>query len=204
MKQIHLIAHLCASSPLLWLVYELGINNGESFGADPTKELIHFLGWISLSLFLALFLFRLIIQLLGRKSLSPIHKIIGLWAIGWAFLHILAYLYLELGFNMELFLSEILTHPYLWVGVTALLLFCVSTTVMLPALRQYLKQKTFILHQFNYLALGCASIHYYWSTKSYNLNAIIYLLFAFSIVAYFLYQRRPLITMREKNRTGKN
>ncbi|WP_035685503.1 sulfite oxidase heme-binding subunit YedZ [Avibacterium paragallinarum] len=189
MKMLRFAVHFGAFCPFLWLIYEIRINNGAYFGADPVKEMIHFLGWLSLSFFLVLFIFRLITQWTNANSLRWLHQPLGLWAITWAFLHILAYLYLELGFDVGLFFNELATRPYLLFGASAFFLFCLAAGVMIPAIRQQLRKKTLLIHQVSYFALVFAAIHYYWSTKSYDLNAVIYLLLSILIFGYWKYQK---------------
>ncbi|CAM3868619.1 ferric reductase-like transmembrane domain-containing protein [Avibacterium endocarditidis] len=178
MKSARFLLHFTAGAPFIWLGHELIINQGQYFGADPIKELIHFLGWMALSLFLGVFLFREAIGLFKWHKLKTYHPILGLWAMVWASLHIIAYFYLELGLDTSLFIKELLLRPYLLLGAFAFVIFIFTSVIMLPAIKRYLQRTVFPLHQLTYIALFFAAMHYVWSSKSFQLGAWIYLLTA--------------------------
>lgn len=175
MKSIRWLLHFLAGLPFIWLGYELIFNQAQYFGADPVKELIHFLGWIAITLFVGLFLFRLCISWFKLNRLYPYHSIFGVWAIIWASFHIIAYLYLELGLDIKLFLLELVERPYLSLGAFAFVGFISSALIMLPIIKRHIKAKVFIFHQVSYIALLLATLHYYWSIKGIQFDVFIYL-----------------------------
>lgn len=175
MKIVRLILHSVAFLPLLWLAYELFLNQGQYFGADPVKELVHFLGWMAITLFLSLFIFRIVISWFKLSMLNRYHSILGLWAIIWASLHIMAYFYLELGLDMSLFLNELIHRPYLFLGALSFILFAFSALIMHSIIKQRLKRHVFYIHQLSYIALFFVVLHYVWSVKSVQIDALIYL-----------------------------
>ena len=59
---IRLLIHVLCVLPLLWLCLVL-YSGDESLGADPIKEIQHFLGFTAISILIALFVLRTIIYL---------------------------------------------------------------------------------------------------------------------------------------------
>ena len=119
---IRSLIHIGCLSPLLWLGYILYYGDiSQVFGADPIKELIHFLGLTALYIFSALFVLRIITQLNGQAKLRSLHRDLGLWGLFWLCLHLTSYLLFELALDYRLFLSEIIKRPYLIIGAIAFL-----------------------------------------------------------------------------------
>ncbi|TNH09446.1 protein-methionine-sulfoxide reductase heme-binding subunit MsrQ [Testudinibacter sp. TR-2022] len=197
---LRLTIHCAGLLPLLWLGYIL--NYGDIsliFGADPIKELIHFLGLTALYFFAALFSLRIINRLYGKGRLLALHKTLGLWGLFWLSLHILSYLALELAFDYRLFLNEIIKRPYLIVGVLAFVFFLLPAASSIPMLRHKLAKNWFILHQLSNLAIVLAIIHYYWSTKGIALQPLIFLVFAIMVLAWKFFSNQ-IIAYKNKTR----
>lgn len=126
---LKILLHLAALLPLLWLVY--AVNQG-AFSADPVKDIQHFTGRMALKLLLA----SLLVTPLARYGRQPLltrcRRLLGLWCFAWATLHLASYALLELGIdNLRLLSRELVTRPYLILGMTSwiilLLLTCTST-----------------------------------------------------------------------------
>lgn len=184
------IVHAGGCVVLLWLVYEIIFNNGAAFGADPVKELIHFLGWTAIVLLMILFLLRILLQIFRQNTLLAVHRPLGLWALFFMSLHIIAYAVFELGLNFRLLLTEVVVRPYLLVGMLAFICFVAASVVTIPALKKHIGRRWFSVHQFVIVGVVAATIHYYWSLKGYALSAVLFLAFAGVILCWKLYQRR--------------
>lgn len=174
-KVLRIVVHLGAFLPLAWLVYAIQFDFENSFGSDPGKEIIHFLGWVAICLFIILFFFRIIDQIFQRDDLLILHRAIGLWALFWLILHIIAYLFLELGFDFSLFVKEVTERFYLQLGLVASLIFILIAISSIPIIRRKLGNNWFRLHQLSLLALCLATLHYYISLKSYDFYSVLFL-----------------------------
>ncbi|OBW94716.1 ferric reductase-like transmembrane domain-containing protein [Gallibacterium salpingitidis] len=173
-RVIRYLIHFSGVATLLWLIYAVNFNFAV-FGADPIKEIIHFLGYTALIFFLVLFSFRMIVQLTHQNILLPLHRSLGLWGIFWLTLHILSYLGLELGFDTKLFFNEIFTRTYLQIGLLSGLIFSLVATSSIPIIKRRLKKHWFQLHQFALLAVILATLHYFLSLKAYNFDSRLFL-----------------------------
>ncbi|MFC0309673.1 ferric reductase-like transmembrane domain-containing protein [Gallibacterium trehalosifermentans] len=189
-KFFRYLIHLGGFLPLIWLIYTINFNFSTSFGSDPSKEIIHFLGYVALSFFLALFSFRIIVQLCHQTIFLPLHRSLGLWGLFWLVLHILSYLFLELGFNMPLFVNELITRTYLQLGGIAALIFIIIAISSIPIIKRRLKAYWFPLHKLTLIAIILSTIHYYLSLKTYNLDSIFFICLSILFVLWKLFHKK--------------
>lgn len=158
-----LLIHFGCAVPLAWVLFS---GDETALGADPAKELIHFLGYTAIIIFCLMFLLGIFLQWQKRPQYQILRRPLGLWAFFWAGLHVAAYLSLELVGDIFLFLLEILSRPYLLLGAIAFSILAMMAITSLPALKRKLGKQWASLHQWGYAALGLAAVHYYWSVKS--------------------------------------
>ncbi|HAT3730729.1 TPA: protein-methionine-sulfoxide reductase heme-binding subunit MsrQ [Serratia marcescens] len=179
-KWLKAALHLAAFLPFLWLV--LAVDQGW-FSADPSKDIQHFTGRMTLRLLLA----TLMIAPLARYARQPLlircRRLVGLWCFAWGTLHLISYSTLELGLsNLGLLGSELVNRPYLTLGIlTWLILLALAATSTLWAMRK-LGAKWQMLHNFVYLAAILAPIHYLWSVKTFSPQPFIYALLAVALL----------------------
>ncbi|WP_018652821.1 protein-methionine-sulfoxide reductase heme-binding subunit MsrQ [Actinobacillus capsulatus] len=167
------IIHISCALPLAWLSYILLVGDSEALGADPSKDLIHFLGYTAIIIFCVMFLLGIVLQVLNKNQYQILRRPLGLWAFTWALLHVCSYLVLELGLDFSLFVSELFVRPYLVLGGLAFLVLLIMTITSLPFVKQALGKRWFSLHQLAYPAIVFAAIHYYWSVKGITLGPIV-------------------------------
>ncbi|MGX3021494.1 protein-methionine-sulfoxide reductase heme-binding subunit MsrQ [Ursidibacter sp. B-7004-1] len=167
------IIHLGCFAPFVWLISVLLSGDETALGADPIKEIEHFLGYTAIVIFCMMFLLGIILQLLNKNQYQILRRPLGLWAFFYALLHVASYLVLELNLDFHLFFKELVDRPYLILGGIAFIILLVMTITSLPSIKSALGKKWFTVHQFAYLAIICAGIHYYWSVKSLTLDPII-------------------------------
>ncbi|TDQ58994.1 sulfoxide reductase heme-binding subunit YedZ [Mesocricetibacter intestinalis] len=170
---LRIVAHLCCFLPLVWLALVL-YTGAENLGADPIKGIQHFLGFSGLTIFIALFLLRLVVALLKMPRLLALHSALGLWGIFYSLAHILSYFVLELNTDIELFLHELTERSYLIAGALSFLLFGITGLSTLSLLRRKIKTGWLSLHKLSYLALALAVFHYYLSLKGTEWMLVIY------------------------------
>lgn len=187
---LRILLHFACLLPFGWVGYGLMIAPESVFGADPIKELIHFLGETAIMLFCSMFLLGIIVQKLGLNHYQILRRPLGLWAFFAALLHLLAYLALELGLDLALFVSELGQRPYLILGGIAFVILAIMALTSIPSLKKVLGKHWFQLHQWAYPALACATIHYYWSVKSLTLLPIIIGITTLLILSYRVFSKR--------------
>ncbi|WP_150538243.1 protein-methionine-sulfoxide reductase heme-binding subunit MsrQ [Actinobacillus vicugnae] len=167
------IIHIGCALPLAWLSYILLSGDTEALGADPSKDLIHFLGYTAIIIFCVMFLLGIVLQILNKNQYQILRRPLGLWAFVWALLHVCGYLVLELGLDFSLFISELVLRPYLILGGVAFLVLLIMTITSVPFIKRKLGKKWFSVHQLAYPAIVFAAIHYYWSVKGVTLGPIV-------------------------------
>lgn len=184
LTSLRIIIHLGCFAPLIWLAFVIFTGDETALGADPIKEIEHFLGYTAILIFCAMFLLGIVLQLLKKNQYQILRRPLGLWAFAWALLHVVSYLFLELGLDFSLFVNEIIVRPYLILGGIAFLILFVMAVTSLPQIKQWLGKRWFQVHQLAYVAIICAAIHYYWSSKSITLAPIIVGILVVGIVAW--------------------
>ena len=173
--------HLAGLLPFLWLLW--AINNG-GLSADPVKDIQHFTGRTALKFLLA----ALLITPLARYAKQPLlirtRRLLGLWCFAWATLHLTSYALLELGIhNLGLLGRELITRPYLTLGIISWLILLALTLTSTQAAQRKLGKRWQLLHNFVYLVAILAPIHYLWSVKILSPQPIIYALLALLLLA---------------------
>lgn len=170
---LRMLIHFGCFLPFGWLCYVLWAGDETALGADPIKEIEHFLGYTAIIIFCIMFILGIVLQLLNKNQYQILRRPLGIWAFVWAVLHVTSYAVLELGLDFSLFLSELVTRPYLILGAIAFLILLIMTLTSLPPIKQWLGKRWFTVHQFAYVAIICAFVHYYWSVKGLTLPPIL-------------------------------
>jgi len=178
---LKILLHLAAFLPLVWLVFA---TNQGALSADPAKDIQHFTGLMALKLLLA----TLVVTPLARYGKQPLlirtRRLLGLWCFAWATLHLISYSVLELGIsNLNLLGSELVTRPYLTIGIICwLILFALALTSTRAAMKR-LGNRWQKLHNTVYLVLILAPVHFIWSVKILSPQPLLYALLALVLLA---------------------
>ena len=141
------------------------INN--NLGADPTATITFATGLATLRLLtisLAITPLRRLSPRLGW--LIKFRRLLGLFAFFYATLHLLTYVALYAGFDVNTMATDIAKRRYITVGVAAwLLLLPLAATSTNWAIRKLGGKRWNRLHKLVYLAAVCGVIHYWWQVK---------------------------------------
>lgn len=173
--------HLAAFLPFMWLFY--AASQG-LLSADPAKDIQHFTGRMALKLLLA----TLLVTPLARYGKQPLlirtRRLLGLWCFAWATLHLTSYAMLELGINnLGLLGRELVTRPYLTLGIICWLVLLLLAATSTQALQRKLGPRWQKLHNFVYLVAILAPVHYLWSVKVISPQPLLYALGAIVLLA---------------------
>jgi sulfoxide reductase heme-binding subunit YedZ len=177
----------------LWLLVEQN-----ALGADPVKDMIHFLGKTALNFLLI----SLCISPLARRFKQPLliqlRRVLGLYCFFWACLHLLVFIWLELNWQVILFAEEVVKRPYMTLGALTWVILLILSITSINALKRKMKKNWFTLHRWIYLAVLLASIHYYWSVKSGLIEPIIYLVICLLLLSERSRYFKSLLTVKVK------
>lgn len=169
---LKVVLHLAGFLPLVWLFW--AVSQGQ-LSADPVKDIQHFTGRMALKFLLV----TLLISPLARYAKQPLlmrtRRLLGLWCFAWASIHLTSYSVLELGIqNLSLLGQEIVTRPYLLLGLACWLILLALAVTSTQAMQRKLGRRWQLLHNFVYLVAILAPIHYLWSVKIISPQPLVY------------------------------
>ena len=152
--------------PLAWLVVGAV---ADRLGANPAEALIRSTGdWTLRFLCLALAVTPLR-QLTRTPQLARYRRMLGLFTFFYACLHLLAYGWLDMGFDVADIGRDILKRPFILVGFgTWLLLLPLALTSFNRAVRWLGGRQWQALHRLVYLIAGLALLHFFWMRSGKN------------------------------------
>jgi sulfoxide reductase heme-binding subunit YedZ len=150
--------------PVSWLLWGAVTNH---LGADPTATITFTTGletlWL-LTISLAITPVRRLSPRLGW--LIKFRRLLGLFAFFYATLHLLTYVALYAGFDVNAMAADIAKRRYITAGVAAwLLLLPLAATSTNWAIRKLGGKRWNRLHRLVYAAAVCGVIHYWWQVK---------------------------------------
>jgi len=114
----------------------------------------------------------------------------------YAFAHLFTYIFFELQLDMALVASEIVSRPYISVGMIALILLVALTATSFKRLQRKMGRKWQTLHNSIYLVLPLALLHFSWSQKTFWQEPVWYWLVGLLLMSprikrwYSTYQRK--------------
>lgn len=176
---IKVIIHL---SSLTLLAYFYMLIDSGRLGADPVKEMIHFLGKTGLNYLLITLAVTPISKRFKQPLLARLKRLLGLYTFAWVCLHITAFLWLELDWEFLFLIEEVIKRPYLSLGMIAWIILLLLSITSINAIRRRMKQSWFTLHRWVYVALFLGTVHYYWSVKSGLIEPTIYFVICFTLL----------------------
>lgn len=147
--------------PLALLVFDTLNGN---LGVDPVRDIEHRLGRTALYF------------LIGTLAVTPVRKVfrinathlrraLGLLSFSYAMLHLLAWVFFDMGLLWQQMLRDIVKRPYLIFGMAAfIMLILLAVTSNRFSIRR-LGPKWRQLHKLIYPAAVLASLHWLWALK---------------------------------------
>jgi sulfoxide reductase heme-binding subunit YedZ len=121
--------------------------------------------------------------------IGPWRKLIGLFAFFYASVHLLVYVALYAGFNVNAMLNDIAKRRFITMGVTAwLMLTPLAATSTNWAIKKMGGKRWKRLHKLVYVAAVCGVIHYWWQVKPGVLSPL-----GITIILAVLLAARPVL-----------
>lgn len=154
---------LAALGPLPWLVWQ-ALSGG--LGANPIESLEHRTGHYALRLLIASLAITPLRRLTGWGWVVPHRRTLGLAAFGWAVVHLLVYVGLDLVLDVGQFLEDLVKRTYITVGMLAVVLL---TPLAVTSTQRWIKRlggaRWNRLHRLVYVAVVAALAHALWAVK---------------------------------------
>ncbi|MCX7663186.1 MAG: ferric reductase-like transmembrane domain-containing protein [Tepidimonas fonticaldi] len=153
-------ALLLVAAPAAWL---WGLALADRLGANPAEALIRGLGLWALRLLWLTLLVTPLRQLTGWSALAGWRRGLGLWAFGYALLHLLAYAWLDQGGDLVAIARDVAQRPFILVGVVAVLLLVpLALTSFDGVIRRLGARRWRALHRLVYAVALLALLHWFW------------------------------------------
>lgn len=149
---------------LIVLAYEAATN---ALGPDPTAKIELSTGYTTLLLLIVSLAITPVRRFSPRLSwLIKFRRLLGLFAFFYATLHLLTYVALYAGFDVNTMVADIAKRRFITIGLAAwLLLLPLAATSTNWAIRKLGGKRWNWLHKLVYLAAVCGVIHYWWQVK---------------------------------------
>lgn len=153
---------LCCVFPLfqLYLAWVFAL------GPDPGKVLVDRMGEGALFLLLATLMLSPLQALTGWSGWLAVRRQVGLWSFCYASLHMLAFSYFLIGFDLVLLGKEVYERPYVFVGGIAWLGLLALAMTSTRRSMQVLGRRWKRLHRLIYLLLLLALLHMLWVVRA--------------------------------------
>jgi sulfoxide reductase heme-binding subunit YedZ len=176
-------------TPILWLALKTLM---QQLGADPAKAIVLFTGtWTIYFLFITLSVTPAR-RLFGWNWLATHRRMLGLFALFYALLHLAAYVTFILGLDFGRFFSELVKRPYIIVGMPAVLILVLLGVTSTKAMMQRLGKHWIKIHRLTYLAVVLAWVHVFWQVRASYQDAIVYGVIIFTLLGIraYWYQKK--------------
>tara|TARA_R100000656_G_scaffold60814_1_gene47102 strand:+ start:44 stop:640 length:597 start_codon:yes stop_codon:yes gene_type:complete len=162
--------------PLIFIVYQTLTNQ---LGADPAKTIVLFTGeWTLYFLFITLAvtpLRRLInLKKIHFRWLQTHRRMLGLFVLFYAMLHVTAFLVFILGLDFSRFAKELVERPYILVTIPAVILLVALGVTSTKGMMRRLGKNWLRLHKSIYLIAILAWLHVFMQVRSSYFEAALF------------------------------
>ncbi len=165
------ILFLVCLLPFSYLIYKTFLNQ---LGANPISEIIHFTGLWALNFFLITLAMTPLRTMFNIVQPLKFRRMLGLFASFYLTLHFVAYSGLDLHFNWSEISHDLLKHPFVYVGFSALLLTLPLVVTSTNYAQRRLKKNWKRLHKLAYLIPLLGVVHFWWLVKRDLTQPILY------------------------------
>ncbi len=172
-------------SPLVWMSY--GVLT-DSLGANPIEAVTRDSGLWALR-FLILTLLVTPVRWFSGLNLVPVRRMLGLYVLFYATLHMLLYLWLDQFFDFSEIIKDIIKRPFITIGfISYLCLLPLAVTSNQSMIRKLGGKRWKKLHQLSYVILVISCLHFYMLVKLDKLEPIIYIVISSLVLAPRLFR----------------
>jgi sulfoxide reductase heme-binding subunit YedZ len=153
---VRLLPHL-AALPAVWLGWAALTGR---LGFDPLQAASRFTGDTALIVLLLTLACRPLELLSGWKPALKWRRPLGLYAFGYAGLHVFIFSVLDFDLRWGLILREFVEKRYLWAGLPAFVILLALAATSFQWAKRWLRANWKRLHRLAYLAAALAVLHY--------------------------------------------
>lgn len=155
-----------ACLPMAWLFWAAV---ADQLGANPAEALIRSLGDWSLRFLVLVLSITPLRVLAGWPALARFRRMLGLFVFFYVCMHLLAYAWFDMGFDLAAMVLDVIKRPFILVGTTAwLLLLLMAATSFNRAIRALGARRWQLLHRSVYAVAALAVLHFFWMRSGKN------------------------------------
>ncbi|MDC0610461.1 sulfoxide reductase heme-binding subunit YedZ [Vibrio sp.] len=179
--------------PLLFLVW--GVYS-QTLGGDPAKAIVLSTGEWTLRILLVTLAVSPLARYAHQRWIMVHRRMIGLFALFYALLHLLSYYQFILGGDLSLLGAEIVKRPYILVGAPAVIILITLGITSTKGWMKRLGKRWQTLHNFVYLALVLGWVHLFMQVRSSYYESFLYGALAVIVLSF----RWPKLQKRYQSR----
>lgn len=152
--------------PFVWLVWGAA---ADKLGANPAEYLERSLGDWTLRLLCLTLAVTPLRVITGTPALARFRRMLGLFVYFYAALHLLAYAWFDMGFELAEIAKDIPKRPFILVGFLAFVLLTpLAATSFNRAVKALGARRWQALHRLVYVVAGLAILHFFWMRAGKN------------------------------------
>ena len=186
-RRAKLVLWLLCLLPFAWLV--LGAAS-DILGANPAEYLIRATGDWTLRLLCMTLAVTPLRVMFGLPALLRLRRMLGLFTYFYVVLHLLCYIWLDMGFEWTDIASDIAKRPFILVGFSAFVLLTpLALTSFNRAIRWLGAKRWQWLHRLVYAVALLAVLHFFWmrAGKSNFAEVFVYASVLFVLLAWRMF-----------------
>ncbi len=154
------LAFALALLPFVWLVTAAAL---DWLGANPAEALERSTGDWTLRMLCVVLAITPLRTMAGLPALARFRRMAGLFVYFYAVLHLLAYSWFDMGFDLADVAKDIAKRPFILVGFTAIVLLTpLALTSFNRAIRALGGRQWQLLHRLVYAVAVLAIVHFFW------------------------------------------
>ena len=160
------VAFALALLPFVWLVTAAAL---DWLGANPAEALERSTGDWTLRMLCVVLAITPLRTMAGLPALARFRRMAGLFVYFYAVLHVLAYSWFDMGFELADIAKDIVKRPFILVGFTAVVLLTpLALTSFNRAIRALGGRQWQLLHRLVYVVAVLAIVHFFWMRAGKN------------------------------------
>ena len=154
------VAFVLGLLPFVWLVTAAAL---DWLGANPAEALERSTGDWTLRMLCVVLAITPLRTMAGLPALARFRRMAGLFVYFYAVLHLLAYSWFDMGFDVADIAKDIVKRPFILVGFTAIVLLTpLALTSFNRAIRALGGRQWQLLHRLVYVVAVLAIVHFFW------------------------------------------
>lgn len=178
------LVFLTALLPLFWLSYELYT---DQLGVDPAKTIVDDLGTTAMQLLWLTLAVTPARKILGWRRPLQFRRMLGLYALFYALLHLLAVATFIMGWRIDILVREFSERHYVIAGALALIMLIPLGVTSTKGWQRRLGRRWVKLHRLVYPAALLVLLHFVWLIRASYAEAALYASLLLFLLGYRIY-----------------